>query len=210
MSGVRELNLPVLGGALCLDFVNTVDPRNREPREEFIGSYRQLLDWGEFIGILSPRESADALAAGTSNEAAAKDVHARALALREALYELFAAPGGGATGALATVTDEWRIAMAHAQLERTDAGFEWGHLGEDALDRVLWPVAESAGALLSSPELDRVYECHGEGCGWLFLDTSKGQRRRWCSMAICGNRAKARRHRRRTARGDAESGPSSR
>ena len=61
MSGVRELNLPVLGGALCLDFVNTVDPRHREPREEFIGSYRQLLDWGEFIGILSPRESADAL-----------------------------------------------------------------------------------------------------------------------------------------------------
>nr|QZD57827.1 CGNR zinc finger domain-containing protein [Glycomyces sp. TRM65418] len=33
-------------------------------------------------------------------------------------------------------------------------------------------------------------------CGWLFLDSSRGGRRRWCSMGTCGNREKASRHRR--------------
>ena len=36
--------------------------------------------------------------------------------------------------------------------------------------------------------------CDGDGCAWLFIDTSKNRTRRWCDMAICGNRAKARRH----------------
>jgi predicted RNA-binding Zn ribbon-like protein len=48
-----------------------------------------------------------------------------------------------------------------------------------------------------------VGECEGEGCSWLFLDTSRNRSRRWCSMEDCGNRAKARRHyeRRQKARG---------
>jgi len=40
--------------------------------------------------------------------------------------------------------------------------------------------------------------CPGEGCGWLFFDTSKNRSRRWCAMEDCGNRAKARRHYRRS------------
>jgi predicted RNA-binding Zn ribbon-like protein len=44
-----------------------------------------------------------------------------------------------------------------------------------------------------------VKECDGHDCGWLFLDTSKAGRRRWCSMDVCGNRAKAQRYRRRRA-----------
>ncbi|WP_443691321.1 CGNR zinc finger domain-containing protein [Pseudomonas sp.] len=38
----------------------------------------------------------------------------------------------------------------------------------------------------------KIKQC--EGCTWLFIDTSKNHRRRWCSMATCGNRAKAQRH----------------
>jgi predicted RNA-binding Zn ribbon-like protein len=49
----------------------------------------------------------------------------------------------------------------------------------------------SAAGLLVSPERERVRRCAGLDCGWLFLDTSG--RRRWCLMASCGNRAKARR-----------------
>jgi predicted RNA-binding Zn ribbon-like protein len=40
--------------------------------------------------------------------------------------------------------------------------------------------------------------CPGEGCGWLFFDASKNRSRRWCAMEDCGNRAKARRHYRRS------------
>ena len=61
-------------------------------------------------------------------------------------------------------------------------------------------VAVSAASLLGDPrEAGRVKLCRGRGCGWLFLDETRGGRRRWCSMATCGNRAKARRsHRRAT------------
>ena len=53
-------------------------------------------------------------------------------------------------------------------------------------------VAASAVRLLLDGPLDRIGEC--ASCCWLFLDTSRGGRRRWCSMAVCGARVKARRY----------------
>jgi predicted RNA-binding Zn ribbon-like protein len=198
MSRVTSLQrLPVLGGALCLDYVNTVDPRLREPREEFIGSYRDLVRWGEFIEVVEPSEATAALAAADEDEREARLVHARAIELREALYGLFSPEAPPAASWRATLEREWRHAMAHATIEPARSGFRLDWDDQPALDRILWPVARSAVELLSSPDLARVGECRGEGCGWLFLDTSKTHRRRWCSMAICGNREKARRHRQR-------------
>ncbi len=64
-----------------------------------------------------------------------------------------------------------------------------------ALDTVLWSVARSSAELLISEDLMRVKECpENDGCGWLFVDTSRNHKRRWCDMEGCGNRAKARRH----------------
>jgi predicted RNA-binding Zn ribbon-like protein len=59
---------------------------------------------------------------------------------------------------------------------------------------MLWPVARSAAELLSSESVDRVRECASSTCTWLFIDDSRNRRRRWCDMASCGNRAKARRY----------------
>ena len=61
----------------------------------------------------------------------------------------------------------------------------------------LVPVARSAARLLSSADPARLRQCAAEDCVAWFLDTSKGGRRRWCSMERCGNRAKAARHRRK-------------
>jgi predicted RNA-binding Zn ribbon-like protein len=59
---------------------------------------------------------------------------------------------------------------------------------------LLAPVLWSAADLLVGPQIPRVRQCANPACGWLFLDTSKGGNRRWCSMSACGNRAKAHRH----------------
>ena len=56
----------------------------------------------------------------------------------------------------------------------------------------------SAGDLLLGPKLARVRQCANPACRFLFLDDSKAGNRRWCSMAACGNRMKARRHYQRT------------
>ena len=56
-------------------------------------------------------------------------------------------------------------------------------------------VGHSAVSVLTvKREIRRVRQCPPENCGWLFLDESRNKRRLWCSMEICGNRAKARRH----------------
>jgi predicted RNA-binding Zn ribbon-like protein len=96
------------------------------------------------------------------------------------------------------LNDELVSASAHQKLVHRGGGYvlEWD--GVEALDGVLWPVARSAATLLTSALRSRVRICAAEdGCGWTFLDRSKNQSRRWCSMSDCGNRAKARRHYRR-------------
>src|SRR2546421_496009 len=59
---------------------------------------------------------------------------------------------------------------------------------------LLKPIAWSAADLLTGPRTLKVRQCQDDrGCGWLFIDESRAQNRRWCSMGDCGNRAKAQR-----------------
>jgi predicted RNA-binding Zn ribbon-like protein len=64
-------------------------------------------------------------------------------------------------------------------------------------DALLLPVGEALARLLCSEDLSNVKACEGPGCTLLFADHTKGHGRRWCSMAICGNRAKQAAHRNR-------------
>jgi predicted RNA-binding Zn ribbon-like protein len=56
-------------------------------------------------------------------------------------------------------------------------------------------LARDAIDLLGGPFAGRVRECAAENCGLLYVDTSRPGTRRWCSMEVCGNRAKVRAHR---------------
>jgi len=61
-----------------------------------------------------------------------------------------------------------------------------------SLEAILWPIAGSAGELLTSDDLGRVRQCGGKTCRWMFVDRSKNRSRRWCDLKVCGNRTKAR------------------
>ena len=203
MPSVREKPLPLRGGALCLDFVNTVDPRHRLPRDEFLEDYRGLVDWAAHAGAIGAAEARTLATAARRRPAAAAAVHRRAIALREALYELLRpdAASGDRRRASEILDRELRRAMRHVALEPAGRGFRLGWAASDELDRPLWHVVRSAADLVTSSAVMRIRECEGDGCGWLFLDVSESRRRRWCSMAVCGNRAKARRHRARAKGG---------
>jgi predicted RNA-binding Zn ribbon-like protein len=67
----------------------------------------------------------------------------------------------------------------------------------DPARHALGRLARDAAAMLGTDERDRVRICAGERCSARFYDRSRAGRRRWCSMAACGNVAKARRHRAR-------------
>jgi predicted RNA-binding Zn ribbon-like protein len=70
------------------------------------------------------------------------------------------------------------------------------HVGDpidDALARIAEPIVREIG----DGHDDRIRICANDTCRWIFFDESRAGRRRWCDMATCGNRAKARRHRER-------------
>lgn len=70
------------------------------------------------------------------------------------------------------------------------------HLG-DPVDGALARLADPVVALVASGDVSRMRVCANDSCRWVFYDTSRTGRRRWCDMATCGNRAKAARHRAR-------------
>jgi len=125
----------------------------------------------------------------------------RALALREAIHASGAALARGApppAAALAVVNRELAAAMTQARLRPAAGGFVWDFAAAPpALDSVLRPLVRSAAELLLAPLRDRVKQCPGHGCGWIFLDLTKNRNRRWCEMEVCGSRAKVSRYRER-------------
>lgn len=192
---VSPETIQLWGGALCLDFVNSVDYDTRDrplPEHDALDEPVDLARWARRLGVSRGRRL---LKVDDAELAAAR-------ALRASLYAVLAAIARGErppAAALAHVTGEHAEAAANARLVAHDGAwrFEWG-----ATDprRVRFAVATDAVALLAdAPRLARLRRCPGRDCGWLFLDTSG--RRRWCSMGACGSREKMRRMYARRGRG---------
>lgn len=196
-----RLHVKFIAGCLCLDFVNTVGGRKVTGAaiRDKIASYEDLLAWSVLAGSVDRRHAgalARLTASGIENAA---NILARAIRLREALYRLFKSamqgrrPGGTDFDVL---RHELSIARAHQRLAAQSGKFIWMLPPHSAApDRILWPIALAAAALLTSNDLARLGQCGGENCGWLFLDTSRNHRRQWCDMRDCGNRVKVQRFR---------------
>jgi predicted RNA-binding Zn ribbon-like protein len=185
----------LISGALCLDFVNTVgwrgDPQNPG---EYLSSYDELRLWAEITGAISRTDANRIKRAARQRKTDAADVLKNAIELREALAELFT-KSSDPIQPLAIVNTMLTKAPARMAIVPAADGFDWQtEVLSDPLLQPLWPVLWSATDLLTSDRLQRVRSCTNERCGWLFLDLSRNRSRRWCSMADCGNRAKARRH----------------
>jgi predicted RNA-binding Zn ribbon-like protein len=188
----------LLGEQLCLDFVNTVEGRLGAQPGEFLTSYADLVRWGRHVGIMTEVEVEQLLQEAERRPVEAVTTYERALTLRQTLYTLFLAIARGAAPAQANLDalqQAYLAVLAQTRLTLGDHSYHW-RWAENApgLDRVLWPVIQSAVNILTSGELDRIKECPGvDDCGWLFFDTSKNRSRQWCSMEGCGSRAKMRR-----------------
>ena len=192
----QTLNLK--SGRLCLDFANTADWHGGDQPEERLNSYPDLVSWAERVGLLAEDEAQQLLREAARHPDDAAVVLEQAISFREALFRIFSAVAAGdspeATD-LAILNEVLSMGLGRLHIVSTSAGFGWEWTGEeDKLERMLWPVAQSAAELLTSAELVRVGRCAEDRCGWLFMDMSRNRSRRWCDMRDCGNRAKARRH----------------
>jgi predicted RNA-binding Zn ribbon-like protein len=195
---VRTLEtLELVGGNLCLDFVNTVNSR-RSIEHDYLMSYSDLMGWANKIGILSPTHRNQLNKRAEQNTEDAENALQKVRTFRELLYRLFSSAARGNNPNkqdMAAFVQVYGDAISRAQLIKKDTSFITTWKLDETLDAVLLPIIHSAGELLQSPDLAQVKEC--PGCGWLFLDTSKNQSRRWCSMNTCGTRDKMRRYHKR-------------
>ena len=188
------------GGALCLDFANTVSRRHLpQRRAEHLASYTDLVAFAEQSGLIPPKLAASLLARASRNHAEAQSAFRKSIIFREGLYRAFSAIAAGKPALpedIQQINDSALDALGHRKLTRTkgDYRWEWQPKGSEHLDRILWPIAESAADLLTSEDRPAVRECGAPDCEWLFLDHSRNGSRRWCDMKVCGNRQKARRH----------------
>jgi len=183
---------------MCLDFANTVDNRpDAARRHDHLLSYRDLINWAQQAGVLSSSEGAALRRTADGRPQLARRTFTRAIRLREAIYDAFSARAAGQgvpAQSLATITSEASIAASHRRISPRHGEFSWTwDSPAENLDRPLWPVSLSAADLLTTERVNLVRVCALETCGWLFLDTSRNQTRRWCDMRVCGNRAKVRR-----------------
>lgn len=202
----RGFRFELTGGRLCLDFANTLDERETDHQCERLTRYQDLLSWATQAGAVAPAAARVLGRAAARHSGAASKALARATAAREAIFSLFSSLATHRpvpTTAVDLLSRLIARAAAERRLERRGNGFVWTWRSVEAhdLDAPIWRIAWSAGELLGSSDLDRVRQCAGGGCAWLFLDTSRSGTRRWCDMTVCGNRAKARRFYARVKKG---------
>jgi predicted RNA-binding Zn ribbon-like protein len=195
----RRSDFPrLLGGNLCLDFVNTVEGRLDQHPEEFLHDYEDVVRWGEHVSLLSSAQTATLLEEAEKLPEAAEACFKSTIVLREVLHRIFLAQAHDMQPSqddMNFLKQTYLNAVKHADLSQTPQGYKWQWLADEvALERILWYVAHAAVVLLCSSDVQRVKECPGANdCGWLFFDASKNFSRRWCSMEGCGSRVKMRR-----------------
>ncbi len=196
-----DFTFDLSGGRLCLDFANTVSNRGSEAPVDHLHSYADLLAFVEQTGSVSRPVARDLARRAEAHPANARDALDRAVAVREALYRMFAALAGGhrpKPADVASINDQLATALSRSRLAPSDDHFVLKvEAASDDLASPLAPIVKSAVDLLTSAEIERIRTCAADTCEWLFLDTTKNHTRRWCDMKVCGNRAKVRRFRSR-------------
>jgi predicted RNA-binding Zn ribbon-like protein len=184
--------LPILlGGHPAIDFCNTRAGWGDPIPGEYLQTYDHLAVWAAAAGLIAPSAAAEVRRLAGERPGAARAALRHALSFRDALYTVWLdrSPGGD----WEAVAGEAATAAGAARLELLrDGRAEWVIPRRTGLRLPALAVAKAAAELLGTRPAPAVRACPGRGCGWLFLDRTG--RRRWCSMATCGNRAKVRRH----------------
>lgn len=200
-TGGRWPSKPV-GGHVALDFLNTTAAPRGTPIE-WIGNGGDLLGWLVGAGILDSSE-AERIAA-TAPLMVLDAVSEGAVELREWFRGVLTR--AKAVGPNAIGNED--IEHLNGVLARGAAFQRVGFAGAEGRLRVvtdqrlrepgelLVPVAAAMADLLCESAFDLVRRCGNPACTAWFYDRTKGHRRRWCSQAVCGNRAKVAAHRRR-------------
>lgn len=197
-------NLPLLGGRLSIDFINSA------PTAAPI-SWERLLEFLEATSIISSERAVQLTSLPDSDPQSATSLLLKSQRLASTLRRVF-------TSMLRKqkIAPEWvepvneilRVTEGHDELVSQDGQWKIEFVArEGGLDWLLAAMARSAAEVIAEGDRARLRLCANPQCGLFFSDDSRTHQRRWCSMALCGNRSKvaafARKHAQSRARGAA-------
>jgi predicted RNA-binding Zn ribbon-like protein len=177
----------ILGGRLSLDFVNAA-PSNASL------AWGQLIRFLESASIVSAERGAQLLGLPQSDPQAAEALLLKARQLGSALHKAFAAmlrKQRIAVEWVEPVNEILRITEGHDELVARDGVWKIEFIArEGGLDWLLAAVARSGAEIIAEGVRAPLRLCANPHCGLFFYDNSRTRHRRWCSMAVCGNRSK--------------------
>lgn len=185
------------GGALCLNFVNTVKSRFEDPLFEFIVTPADMLLWTCRVPICDEDSKGRINNYVDNNKGKAITELKKILEIRELLYRIFhqlsqkKRPAEKDIRHFNEILSKTFIFMKLEINENIETKIICGYEPVD----LLWaipPIVKSAYELLISEAINRIKEC--PNCGWLYLDKSKNNSRLWCNMKTCGNTIKIKKY----------------
>ena len=184
----------IIAEDMALDFLNSrAAPKGTDI--EWLKDGAALCAWMQTAGLLTEAQARQAARHGTGLDRVA----AEARSLRETLRAWLET---GDKTLFKTLNSLLAQDSSHLHVTPPKAPGTAAQISRDAPINqpadLLTPIAHAIANMLALPDQDRLRNWDGPSCTLWFHDTSKSNRRRWCSMAICGNRAKAAAHRART------------
>jgi predicted RNA-binding Zn ribbon-like protein len=183
----RDLVAHQVGGHLALDFCNTAGEHLAERPDELLRDWESFLRWATQVGLIGPESYLELLRC--------PEPVVPIVQLREAIYRVGLAIMGirRISGRDLALIRE-RANALRPEIEFRNNAVRWQPAPSHVSEQLCAVLASETLSLLCSPKAARIGICEGGRCGWLFLDESRGKRRRWCDMNDCGSRAKARRY----------------
>jgi predicted RNA-binding Zn ribbon-like protein len=182
--------------AAALDFLNALDPLEMSSDEE------SFLRWLEQRGLVPSDTLAEIRANAELGELEAVAAQAKALNewFRDLVKDFMGKPiPSGAEKRLQPLNRILERDVRVPRIEVRDnlndriagSALKWSTVRVwQSPSMLILPVAEAMAELLCTEDFRNVRVCEGRGCGFLFVDRTGKGTRRWCSMAVCGNRAK--------------------
>jgi hypothetical protein len=173
MRSIATLQLD--GGCPVFDFTNTISNRNDPDYFDYLLEYDDFIQWINKIGLL-PKGKIDAITAfSKSHSRKSVTILQEVINAREVMFRLFSS-----------------LSNMRIDVGRTEVTTSFTVSEKTILKEPLYLLVKNAFDILSTQSFERIKEC--PTCKWLFLDTTKNGKRRWCNMQVCGSNDKARRY----------------
>jgi Conserved protein containing a Zn-ribbon-like motif, possibly RNA-binding len=187
--------ISICGGALPLDFLNTVSEWTPAEGADYFEDEIDFLLWTAKLSFLA-KEELNRFSKHIKSKSHRPNLLKQVRDVRTILFQIFRAIASNK----AISPESLDAFSAWTRKAHASRGFVATKSGvvpvldnaNPAILPLLYVVLDAERMILDASLWSRIRMC--SSCGWFFLDTSKGGKRRWCDMSVCGSRDKALRY----------------